>query len=479
MSDDSVRNSNNFPETISTQEKALRINLDPEKFGAFAEIGAGQEVVRWFFHVGQASQTVAKSISAYDMVISDDLYGHTDYYVSRGRLEAMLNREWGLLLDRLDSVRGDRSSFFVFADTVATRSRSRHRDGHGWLGVRFQTGPRELYSEIIIHTDFVDIAPASEQEALGILGVNLIYSAFYLHDTPQRAMTTLMDGLSRYRVEIDMIKFSGPAFANIDNRLMSLQLVELGLTDAAMFTADGEVVQPGEVLYKKPVLMERGSFRPVTNIALDMLERALGCFRRVPELKDEPVIVMEMTLSNLMSNRVVDHRDFLARVDVLGALGKVVMVSNYTRFDRVTTYLRQYTPNWIGMVMGVPTLRALFDESFYTELDGGILEGLGRLFRGHVRLYIYPALTAAGQIETSAGLRLAPGLQHLFAYLKEKGAIDPIEGFDVSQLHVFPKDVLAAIQAGRSGWEQFVPSVVADLIRSRALFGYRGKRETD
>ena len=477
MSEAARLNGNNRPETVSTQEKALRVNLDPEKFGTFAEIGAGQEAARWFFHVGRASQTVAKSISAYHMAISDDLYGHTDHYVSRGRLEAMLDREWAQLHDHLDTVRGANSTFFVFADTVATRSRSRHTDGHGWLGMRFQVRPGERYSEIIIHTKLLDLVSTNEQEALGILGVNLVYSAFYLHQDPRSAMTTLMDGLNRYRIEIDMIKFSGPAFQKVDNRLMSLQLVELGLSEAAMFTADGEVVQPAEVLYKAPVLIERGSFRPATNITIDMLNRALDRFRRIPDFTDEPLIVMEMTLSNLMSNRAVDNRDFLARVDVLAALGKAVMISNYTRFDRVTTYLRQYTPNWIGMVMGVPTLRAIFDERFYVGLQGGILEGLGRLFRGLVRLYVYPALTSSGELETSADLKVDNGLQHLFAYLKEKHAIETIEDFDISQLNVFPKDVLAAIQSGASGWEQFVPPVVAERIKRDALFGYRAAEE--
>src|ERR1019366_4976872 len=255
---------------LSTQEKALAINLDAAKFGTFAEIGAGQEVAGWFFHVGHASATVAKSMSAYDMVISDILYGATDHYVSRARLESMLEREWAQLLERLNPVRGERTGFFVFADTVATHSRARNRDGQGWLGMRFQAQPRAPYSQIIIHVNLLDQVPVSEQEALGILGVNLVYGAFH-QQQPEALMKTLMEGLSRQRVDIDMIKFSGPAFARIDNRLASLQLVELGLTDAAMFTAQGEVVQPAEVIYKKPVLVSRGSFRPVTNVGLDML----------------------------------------------------------------------------------------------------------------------------------------------------------------------------------------------------------------
>ncbi len=457
----------------STQEKALAINVDGGKLGTFAEIGAGQEVARWFFHVGRASATVAKSISAYDMVISDDLYGATDHYVSRRRLEAMLDREWAQLVERLDPVRGERSTFFVFADTIATRSRTRHQDAEGWLGMRFQAQPREAFSQIILHVNLLDQTSVSEQEALGILGVNLIHSSFYQRQSPETLAKTLMDGLSRRRVDIDTIKFSGPAFDKVDHRLMSLQLVELGLTDATMFTAEGEVVQPAEVLYKKPVLIERGSFRPVTNLTLDLLKRALEQFKSIPGLDGEPVVIMEMTLKNLLSGESIDHRDFLDRADILHSLGKTVMISSYTRFDRVTTSLRRYTQNWLALAAGVPTLRSIFDEKYYDDLGGGILEGLGRLFQGPTRLFVYPALAETGELETSDTITVAPKLNQLLGYLRETGAIEAIKGSDGSLLHVYPKEVLAAIQSGSPGWEQHVPPDVAELIKSRALFGYQ------
>ena len=313
---------------MSTQEKALAINLDAAKFGTFAEIGAGQEVARWFFHVGHASATVAKSMSAYDMVISDIIYGPTDHYVSRARLESMLDHEWAQLLERLDPVRGERSGFFVFADTVATRSRTRNQDGQGWMGMRFQAQPRAPFSQIIIHVNLLDQVPVSEQEALGILGVNLVYGAFH-QQQPEALMKMLMEGLSRQRVDIDMIKFSGPAFEKVDNRLASLQLVELGLTDATMFTAQGEVVQPAEVLYKKPVLISRGRFRPITNVGIDMLNGAVERFKKIPGVDGDPVVLMGMTLQDLDTGHGIDRRDFLDRADMLGALGKTVMVSNY------------------------------------------------------------------------------------------------------------------------------------------------------
>ena len=460
------------PPVMTTQEKALAINLDAAKFGTFAEIGAGQEVARWFFHVGHASATVAKSMSAYDMVISDILYGPTDHYVSRARLESMLNREWAQLIERLGPVRGDRSGFFVFADTVATRSRTRNQDGQGWMGMRFQAQPRAPFSQIIIHVNLLDQAPVGEQEAVGVLGVNLVYGAFH-EQQPEALMKTLMEGLSRQRVEIDMIKFSGSVFDKVDNRLASLQLVELGLTDATMFTAQGEVVQPAEVLYKQPVFVFRGRFRPITNVGIDMLYGSVDRFKKLPGVNGDPVVLMGMTLQDLGTGPGIDRRDFLDRADMLGALGKTVMVSNFRRFDSVTSLLRRHTQHWLGFVMGLPTLRAVFGEQYYTVLPGGILEGLGRLFQGNVRTYVYPTRDRAGNVATSATLEVEPHLQHLLDYLRERGWIEAIENFNLSQLNVFPEEVLAKIQKGTPGWEQYLPPQAAEVIKQRALFGYR------
>ena len=275
---------NEFPLTPS--EKALRMNQDAVVYGTFAEIGAGQEVVRWFFHVGGASGTVAKTISAYDMVVSDAIYGRTERYVSRKRLEAMLLYEYDLLVERLGPLRGDRTAFFAFADTAATRSRSRHADGHGWLGVRFQTVPGAEPSQLILHVTTHDIETVREREAIGLIGVNLLYGAVYQHSEPEALVASLLDNLTRDRVEVDMIKFSGPAFAHVDNCLMSLRLVEHAFTDSAMFTAAGEVVQPAEVLYQRPILIERGRFRPVNLLTWDLLEKALDQFCAEPDVEE-------------------------------------------------------------------------------------------------------------------------------------------------------------------------------------------------
>src|SRR5215467_6409097 len=305
-----------------TQQKALAINRDPLSYGTFAEIGAGQEVARWFFHVGGAAASVAKTISAYDMKVSTGLYGTTSRYVSRQRLEAMLDYEYAQLVERLGPSRAEQTNFFVFADTVATGGFQHPETGRGWVGVRFQTQPRADTSEVIIHVDLSDPTAAQQQEALGVLGVNLLFGALQQSHEPETLIGALLDDLPRNRVEIDMIKFSGPAFATVDNRLMSLQLVEQGLTDAAMFTAAGEVVQPSEVLYKKPILVERGSFRPVTRLTLDLLEGAREQFLGEPAVKgQEPVVLMEMTLRSLTEDSRVDHADFIARAEILGALG--------------------------------------------------------------------------------------------------------------------------------------------------------------
>ena len=459
-------------QTLNTGQKALEINVDLKKFGTFAEIGAGQEVARWFFHVGRAAGTVAKSISAYDMGVSDSLYGPTDRYVSRSRLEAMLTTEFAQLQNRHSDRASEHNALFVFADTVATQSVTRHKRGQGWMGIRFQNQPGEEASDIIVHTEMLDSETAQAQEALGILGVNLIYSAFYCNYDPRLVINSLMDGLSRRRVDVDMIKFSGPAFAGIDNRLMSLQLVESELTDAAMFTAQGEVVQSSEVLYRRPVLIERGSFRPITNVSLDMLLRAekqLGL--QVGPPGEAPVVVMEMTLNNLTSQQNIDQQDFLARVDLLGALGKTVMVSNYTRFDGVTAYLRKSTQSWIAIVMGVPTLREIFDEKYYSDLQGGILEGLGRLFQGDVKLFIYPTReTAAAEVDTADLLDVQPRQRSLYKYLLENGCIEAIQDFDAAQLHVTPREVLTRLQSGDPSWQAMVPTEVARLIQERGLF---------
>jgi len=459
---------------VGTNKKAFQINLDRQRYGTFAEIGAGQEVARRFFHVGGASGTVAKTMSAYDMTFSDAIYGTTDRYVSRKRLQTMLDHEYSLLLERLDQKIGSERTFFVFADTVAARSFKQHNESHGWLGVRFQDQTRREPSQIIIHVRMLDETHVDQQEALGIIGVNLLYGAFY-HHQPQKLIASLQENLAPDRIEVDMINFSGPAFSTVDNRLMSLQLVSQALTNAVVFTADGETVQPADILYKKAILVERGSFRPVTYATNDMLNGARTAFLKQCDCADEGfVVLMEMTLENLLSEGQLNHADFLARVDILGALGRPVMISKFGEYFRLASYLARYTNQMIGLVMGVPSLMEIFDEKYYLHLEGGILEALGRMFKGGLKLFVYPMIDdKTGQLVTATKLEVAPNLRSLFRYLIENEFIEEIIDYDPAYLRIFPPDALAKLQSGDPMWEKMVPSEVAKIIKERQFFGYR------
>jgi hypothetical protein len=461
-------------EILGTNQKALRINLDAGKYGTFAEIGAGQEVARWFFRVGGAAGTIAKTISAYDMTFSDAIYGETSRYVSRQRLQKMLAYEYELLIERLNPKRGASTRFFVFADTVVARGYKGMDECHGWLGVQFQDAPQAAPSEIIIHVRMLDQENLQQQEALGIVGVNLIHGALYLCDRHEELIVGLLDNLSGDRVEVDMIKFTGPAFTQVDNRLASLLLVQSGLSSAAMFTAEGEVVQAAEVLYKKPILVERGTFRPVTHVTLDMLRCAQQQFTaELGAEQDQLVVLMEITLRNLAAQEGgIDPRDFLDRVDLIGAMGRAVLVSNYDRYFRVADYLFRATKRPVGLVMGVPALKYLFDTTYYTDLEGGILESFGRMFKNDLRLYVYPRLdTATGKIVTADNFKVAKPLRHLYAHLRENNCIRPLEGYEEKFLPIYSLNVLDKIRTGDPVWETMVPEAVTRQIKERKLFG--------
>ena len=468
-------------DTLSTHAKALQVNLDPMKYGTFAEIGAGQEVARWFFRVGGAAGTIAKAMSAYDMTFSDAIYGHSDRYVSRQRLQTMLDHEYGLLIERLNNQRGNRTRFFVFADTVATRSYSRKEDGHGWLGIRYEIEPEGPPSDITIHVRLIDDEPDKQQEALGIVGVNLVHGALFQRAEPALLVKSLIDNLTGDRVEVDMIEFSGPAFSTVDNRLMSLELVREGLTDAAMFGANGQVIQPADALHKKCVLIERGSFRPATNVTVDMLRCAHAQFIQEPGTQGEEVLVLfEMTLRNLTEAGSINTQDFLDRADILATLGKTVLVSNYAEHHRLAQYLFRHTKKLIGLVMGVPTLRELFDERYYTDLEGGILESFGRLFKNDLKIYAYPLLDSKSNgLITAGNLRVAPHLRHLYAYLLENRLIESLRDVDERCLPIYSRDVLDKLRRGDSSWEAMAPPAVGDLIKRRGLLGYRAAVPTN
>src|SRR5438874_11527856 len=386
----------------------------------------------------------------------------------------MLDHEYDLLLGRLDEKLGNERAFFVFADTVAARSFKQHNESHGWLGVRFQSQPRTEPSQIIIHVRMLDEANVEQQEVLGVIGVNLLHGAFY-HSQPERLISSLQENIAPDRIEVDMIKFSGPLYSKIDNRLMSLQLVSQGLTNAVMFTADGETVQPAEVFHKKAILVERGSFRPVTYATNDMLDgahRAILAQSACPE--KDLVLLMEMTLQNLLAEGQLNHPDFLARVDILGALGRTVLVSKFGEYYRLAGYLSRYTNRMIGLVMGVPSLMEIFDEKYYLNLEGGILEALGRMFKGELKLYVYPMIDeASGKVVSATQVKVAPNLRSLFRYLIDNRYIEEITDYHPEYLRIYPPDALAKLQSGDGTWERMVPPEVVQIIKEREFFGYR------
>jgi hypothetical protein len=491
-------------ELLTTNRKALTINLDGTKYGTFAEIGAGQEVARHFFQAGGASGTIAKSMSAYDMAFSDAIYGKAPRYVSSDRLVHMLDHEYGLLVERLDAQRGERTAFFAFADTVATKNFKGTNEAHGWMGVRFQANAREEPSDIMIHVRMWDKENILQQQALGIIGVSLIYGAFYYRDNPKQLIQSLLDNLSADRIEVDMCKFSGPAFATVDNRLASLHLVQSGLTNAVMFGPDGGVLQPSEVLHRKAILVERGSFRPVTHVNVDMLRCACAQFVQEPLVKGKDFIVlMEITMHNLLSSGELDPKDFLSRVDLLADIGFTVLISNYSEYYRLTSYFRRYTNEMIGVAMGINNLLEIFNEKYYENLEGGILENFGRLFRQSVKLYIYPmkqdafdrylsngaapaekpankssdptAHLGTNVLITAKNLSVSLHLRNLYDHLLENHYLECIVGYNTEILEIFSRDVLSRIKAQDPTWETMVPARVASAIKKRQLFGYTEK----
>ena len=475
-------------ELLTTHRKALTINLDGSRYGTIAEIGAGQEVARVFFQAGSASGSIAKTMSAYDMTFSDAIYGKAPRYVSRERLQTMLHHEFALLQERLAQKRGERTRFFVFADTVAAKS-ARVADGHGWLGIRFQLEPLGEPHEVVIHVRMWDKKNVLQQEALGIVGTNLIYAAFHYAADPDRFLLSLVDNVGTDRIEVDMVQFRGPAFAHVDNRRLALLLVRHGLTNAALFAPDGTILQPSEAFFNKAVLVERGTFRPVTRVNVDVIEGAARQFRAEPALNGrETMVVMEMALRPARAEDAFDAADYLARVDLIGRVGLPAMVSNYSEYFRLVGYFRRYTKERVGVALGINALLDLFHERDYEHLDGGILESMGRLFKDGVKLYVHPMRPATLQrfrgdaggtrppvpdvdLITAVNVEVSPRLRYLYRHLLENDCVGPIADYRAEHLDTCTRDVPALIAAGDPSWEAHVPSAVAAEIRARGLFG--------
>jgi hypothetical protein len=457
------------PLLTSTRDKALRLNLDPGKYGTFAEIGAGQETAAWFFRVGGASGTIAKTISAYDMTMSDAIYGPSPRYVSRERLVAMLEHEFAILTERLGPKRGDSTTFFSYCNTVRARAYSDKggAECHGWLGIRLQTRPMGPANDILLHVRLMDDTNLEQQKSLGVLGVNLIFAALNYRDDLKRFVESLTDELRPGGIEVDMLKFSGPDFAGLDNREAALQLVESNLTDAAFFTADGEVMQVSEKLYKQPVLVLRGSFNPVTLVHLDMLASAAVEFRKRLADPAKPWIeLMEFSMNNLFTAvSHFTHEDFLQRATALQRLGKNVLISKFGAFHRLGSYLSRHTQEPVGLVLSLDVLEKLFEEQWYEDLPGGILENFGRLFKHQLRLYVYPVLDReTGQTRTAAKAEIADTLRSLFAHLTENQRIVSVAGSANRELLKFWTTDIRRMMAERDDrWKELVPPEVVDV----------------
>ncbi len=462
-------------ELLTTNRKALVINLDGSRYGTFAEIGAGQEVARHFFLAGAASGTVAKTMSAYDMAFSDAIYGKCRRYVSRERLTTMLDHEYGLLVERLAASRAATTRFFVCANTVAARSFKGDNECHGWLGVRFQTEPAGAPNDIVVHVRMWDRENVQQQQAVGVLGVNLLYGACYQRHDPAMMIRSLIDNLGAERIEVDFAEASGPDLKHFDNHHIPLQLVADGLTNGAVYGPDGCALVPGEAFHKQAVLMQRGSFRPVTHVNVDILRAAAERFAQEPAVQGKAVMpLFEVSLPKLNqeSPQGVPPAEVLARIDSLTALGRHALISNFRQYFRLTAYFRRYTPEMVGAVMGVRAFSAFLDERFYADLDGGILEALGRLFKSDVRLYVYPRRDGDKLVD-AASLAVPDSMHHLRAHLIDNGLVHPLTNFDPKVLHIFARDARHSLQQGDAAWEQHVPAAAAQVIKDRKLFGLK------
>ncbi len=459
---------------LTTDQKALAINLDKFKFGSIVEIGAGQEVARRFFSVGAAAGTVAKTMSAYDMAVSDDIYGPVDRYVSRARLMQMLDKEFSQVVNRLTDVRPRNSTFFAYAATVTARSFKQQNECHGWVGIRAQFHPGAAPSDIVLHVRMLDQDNAQQADALGILGVNLIHAAFYYHNRPEDIVDSLRDELGTDRIEVDVIHFSGPYFEEVDNRRMNVQLIRSWLTRAVVFNPDGNVVVPGELFFRKPVLVIRGLFKPVTKVNADMMLAGQQQFDKLAAVDhDDTVSLAEVTMSSPTAADQTDDADLLERADLLAALGYTVMISDYVRFFRLRAYLRRYTQKPIGIVLSVRDFGTLFDEKYYEGVEGGILEAFGKLFPDNTQVYVYPS-RREGESETTTlhNAQVPAHLRHLLAHLVDNGKLQAIEPTDESCLHIDAGEVLQGVRRGRGVWEEAVPPPVAETIIQRRLLGF-------
>jgi hypothetical protein len=465
-------------QALETEQKALEINLDDEIYGTFAEIGAGQEVARHFFQAGGAAGTIAKTMSAYDKVYSDKIYGQevSSRYVCESRLYKMLDHEYDLMESRLQNEKPG-CNFFVFADTVSALDYSKTVLGDGWLGLRFQLNPDSEPNDIVLHVKMLDNDTKLQQQAVGILGVNLVYACYRYTDDAEVMLESLMDNLHD-RVVIDMVRITGPDFKNLDNRWLSLMIVKHKLSDVAIFGPDGRNVHASEFLYKKNVLVVRGSFRPATLVNLDMIKSSWEQFRNEPEVEARlAVLLTEITMDNLRLNGELDEKDFLDRAEVLCAMGQTVVISNCEDHQKLISYFSDFKIQKLGLVIGIRQMLEVINKKYQQNRDGRLLTSFGELFTRNIKMYVYPSMQEGNEeLMTSVDLPVPEGIKFLYQHLLDSGQIVDIKGFDSEVLHIFSKDVLQMLQADEDNWDEMVPEKVSKLIKEKCLFGFPSQK---
>ncbi|MFK7787344.1 MAG: TonB-dependent receptor [Crocinitomicaceae bacterium] len=465
---------------LTTEEKALKVNLTKDIYGCFAEIGAGQEVAANFFKAGGSSGTIAYTHSAYDMKVSDSLYGEASRYVCEERLLTMLGTEYETLKNNLPG-KFEESRFFAFCNTVESLNYHKTNQGQGWVGMRFQLKQGDEPNDVILHIKMHDRSHKAQQEALGILGVNLIHAIYFNEADLDVFLEDLVYRLPRERMEIDMLRLSGPQFEDIDNRIIALNLVKRGITDATMFDLSGNVLQPATALYKKNILLARGRFRPVTKVHIDMLERGKEQFLEEEGVAEDKLrVIVELTLKDLTADGKISDKDFVDRAELLGTLGYTVMISNYLKHYKMVDYLSSIARGYaLGAIVGIYNLQTIFDESYYENLPGGILEAFGRGFGRRVKMYVYPANNVeTGELHDLSTLEIQPNLSGLLQYMIDNEKLEPIQNYDERLLGILSDDVLSKIKAGASMWEEDVPEEVVKAIKHYELFGYTKKKDT-
>ncbi|MAO32378.1 MAG: nicotinate-nucleotide adenylyltransferase [Crocinitomicaceae bacterium] len=462
---------------LTTEDKALQVNLNTEIYGCFAEIGAGQEVAANFFKAGGSSGTIAYTHSAYDMKVSDSMYGETSRYVCEERLITMMDIEYKNLTSRLSS-RNTESKFFAFCNTVESLNYHKTNQGKGWVGMRFQLDVAAKPNDVIIHVKMHDNGHRAQQDALGILGVNLIHACYYNYKNLDDFLTALVQRLPRERVEIDMLRFSGPDFESVDNRVIALNLVKRGITDATMFDLSKRVLQPATALYKKNILLMRGRFRPVTKVHIDMIEQGKEQFLKENKVDEDNLrVIIELTLKDLTADGKISDQDFMDRVDLLSTLGYTVMITNYLKYYKMIDYLSGIAKGkLLGVILGVYNLANVFEENFYSNLPGGILQAFGTGFGHNVKLFVYPAINVEdGELYELSNFQTEPNLKGLFDYMVDNHKLVAFNNYNTKYLYILSDDVLSKIKAGASSWEEDVPTEVAKAIKFYELFGYKEK----